>query len=412
MAAIYKRLLSPNKKGEQLLIFVIKHGNNIRLDYSSEVKLNQKYWNKDKLVKKSHSEYLKLNNLLRSIEALIQVIVTQLVLSDIDISKTAIKKRLDSQFQRARMVKENDSDKQLSFYKFAYSFIKNSYTNKKAGTVKTYLQTLNRLKDFDNKLDFQDVNMEFYSAFVGYLRNECGILDSTIGKHIKNLKAILNEATEQGHNSNLTYRYKKFKTFREEADSIYLTKHELSLITNLDLSKRSGLERVRDLFLIGCNTGLRFSDLKNLNKGNIHNRDDGQYILIRTQKTEKQVMIPINATVKAIIVIYHGEIPMAISNQKMNLFLKEICKMAGLDSIVQVTKKRAGELEKHNLYKYQLVSTHTARRSFATNAYLSGVPALAIMKITGHKSESSFMKYIKGSQEENAFTLSKHPFFS
>jgi integrase len=105
-------------------------------------------------------------------------------------------------------------------------------------------------------------------------------------------------------------------------------------------------------------------------------------------------------------------IPKAISNQKMNFALKEIGKLAGLDASTQVTKTRAGLLETHVLPKYKLITTHTARRSFATNAYLSGVSSLAIMKITGHKSESSFMKYIKGSQEENATALSKHPFFT
>lgn len=411
MATIYKRLLDPNKRDEQLLIFIIRNGTSVRLDYSSGIKLQRKYWNSEKLVKKTHPEHIKLNNLLQYYEGQIQVIVNQIAISESAVSCSIIKAKLDSIFNRVGHESEFNSSRKMSFFSFADNFIRYSTTTKKWGTVKTYKQTLNRLKKFNSKLDFEDFDMEFYSAFVQYLRSDGVILDSTIGKHIKCLKAILNEASEQGHNSKFDYKSKRFKSFRTEADTIHLSRSEISLIENLNLSKRPGLDRVRDLFLIGCNTGLRFSDLEHLTKDNIVTRDEGQYILIRTQKTEKQVMIPINATVKTIIQKYEGDIPRAISNQKMNVALKEIGELAGINTTVQITKKRAGMLEKHSHKKYQLITTHTARRSFATNAYLSGVPALAIMKITGHKSESSFMKYIKGSQEENAHTLAQHPFF-
>jgi len=411
MATVYRRLLAPNKKNEQLLILVVKHGNTIRLDYSSGIKLHSKFWNKHKHVKRKFEGHEKINNQVASMEAQIQIIVNQMVINKDELKARYIKRKLNNEFRRGTQDDDNTKHKEKNFYNFCDTFICQSCISKKKATVDTYRQTVNTLKSFRPKLDFNDITLDFYNMYIMYLRKELNMLDNTIGKHIKNLKAILNEATEQSYNTNLTFRSRRFKTFREQSDSVYLTKYELKLMAEVNLTARPGLDKVRDLFLIGCNTGLRFSDLEHLTKDNIVTRDDGQYILIRTQKTEKQVMIPVNATVRAIIDKYQGEVPGAISNQKMNAFLKEIGKLAGIDSRAQVSKKRAGVLEKYSYKKYQLITTHTARRSFATNAYLSGVPALAIMKITGHKSESSFMKYIKGSQEENAYVLSKHPFF-
>ncbi|WP_445956929.1 site-specific integrase [Yeosuana sp.] len=219
----------------------------------------------------------------------------------------------------------------------------------------------------------------------------------------------MNEATERGYNTNLEFRNKRFKTLREEADNVYLSIDELQKIEKIDLKASPKLEKVRDLFLIGCYTGLRFSDFTQINPENIISNNT--VIEIRTKKTGQRVSIPLHKTVRTILKKHSNKLPKAYSNQKMNEYLREVVGLAGIKELIETTITKGGKVEKNVLPKHKLVSTHTARRSFATNLYLAEVPTISIMKITGHKTERSFMQYIKVTQKENADKLLTHPFF-
>ena len=161
---------------------------------------------------------------------------------------------------------------------------------------------------------------------------------------------------------------------------------------------------MRDLFLIGAYTGLRFSDFTSITADNIRFNT----LHIEQQKTGKPVSIPMHPIVLNIWKKYGGQLPKVISNQKFNDYLKEVCKLAGIDSIEQKSITKGGMRLKKSYKKYELVSSHTARRSFATNLYLSGFPTLSIMQITGHRTETAFMKYIKVTANQHASLLRKH----
>ncbi len=181
------------------------------------------------------------------------------------------------------------------------------------------------------------------------------------------------------------------------------------------MSKDPRLDRVLDLFLIGCYTGLRFSDYTQLRPANI--TYGGTILSVTTQKTRSRVAIPLNANVLAILAKYDrgdgpGVLPPAMSNQKFNAYLKELAQKAGFTTDVERTRTQGGQKSTLTASKWELVTTHTARRSFATNAFLAGVPTVSIMKITGHVSETQFMKYIKITAEQNALLLLHHPHFS
>ena len=135
-------------------------------------------------------------------------------------------------------------------------------------------------------------------------------------------------------------------------------------------------------------------------------------IKVKTQKTDELVLIPMNRIVCEIIEKYEGNLPNAISNQKMNDYLKEVGQLAKIKEVIEKVSTKGGKRIREKFYKYELITVHTARRSFATNAYLFNVPAISIMKITGHRTEKNFLKYIKISQEDNANKLINHPFFS
>ena len=273
-----------------------------------------------------------------------------------------------------------------------------------------YNQTLNVLKDFQKKkrklIDFDTIDLNFYNEFTEYMATEKLYGINNIGKHIKTLKTFLNDASERGFNSNFAYKSKKFKTFNVPVDNIYLKESELDELFKLDLTGEPRYDKVRDLFLVGCWTGLRFSDFSNIKPENI----DGEFIEIKTQKNAEPVVIPIHPSVKMIMEKYKGQsensLPPAISSQKMNEYLKKIGeKLDTLKIPVSISSTKGGLYITTTKPKHDLIATHTARRSFASNLYIKGFPAQQIMKITGHKTERAFMKYIKITPKETAKVL-------
>ncbi|MBA7533404.1 Tyrosine recombinase XerC [subsurface metagenome] len=217
------------------------------------------------------------------------------------------------------------------------------------------------------------------------------------------MKRILNEASLPEVNINKFVFYKRFKVFQEDTDAIYLNEEELQAMYKLDLSNEPCLDHVRDLFLVGAWTGLRFSDLSNIQAKNIQ----GDYIHIQTRKTGQKVVIPIHWMVKAIMAKYkdrfENNLPSGINNWKMNSCLKEIArKLDELKVKESIKYTKAGKTIQMKKEKAEMVTAHTARRSFATNMYKRGVPVIAIMGVTGHRTETSFLRYIKVTPDEHA----------
>src|SRR5690606_26463206 len=152
--------------------------------------------------------------------------------------------------------------------------------------------------------------------------------------------------------------------------------------------------------------GLRVSDFNNLDETDI----SGKFLRVTTRKTLKPVVIPVHPVVREILESGF-RLSQRLSEQKINSHIKEVCQLAGIQEPVTVTRTQAGKARKRTMPKYELVTTHTARRSAATNMYKAGIPAISIMVITGHTTQKSFMKYIKISEEENAELLANHEFF-
>ncbi|MFO7890373.1 MAG: phage integrase SAM-like domain-containing protein [bacterium] len=287
----------------------------------------------------------------------------------------------------------------------------------------SYQQTQKKLEDYakykNKHLDFDSIDLDFYYDFVEYLEKVEKFSINNIGKHIKNLKAILNEVTERGINSNMAYKSKKFKVLREEVPNVYLNEEELKDLYELDFNskklKEKGLkkkhERARDLFLVGCYTGLRFSDLTNIKSNNfqmIEDQDERfEALVITMQKTGKRIPIPVHPIVKEIREKYknvtENSLPPKISNQKLNEYLKDICQeVESLKKKEEAIVTREGQKVSKMVPKHDLITTHTARKSFATNMYHRGLGTVTIMNITGHTTESAFLKYIKATPTDHA----------
>lgn len=312
---------------------------------------------------------------------------------------------------------------------FEFTYIPRYKAVRSHGTLKTYITTLNKLRDYEaakrRKLKFEDINIDFYNDLQAWFFTQ-GFARNYFGSLVKIIRQIYREArtTDELHSLHGT-DHRDFSAPKDTADTVYLNTDELKKIHTLRLTpellekkeaeetlsldniqkKLTALERARGLFLIGCYTGLRVSDFSRLSDAHI-----GKYINIKTSKTGTSVVIPIHPVVREII--NRGfDLSDTVSDQKLNKQIKEVCLLAGITQVVLINKNVGGKNVEQAFPKYKLVSSHTARRSFATNAYKSGVPTIAIMKITGHTKESTFLKYIKVSAEENAEILSNHPFF-
>jgi len=399
---------SAKKETPVFMVFLIKQK---RIRISTGIKIHPKHWNKEKRKARETSllpSWESINNRLETIKNDVMKCFRehQNMTSNINIEK------LRADFEGIIHPKVVDKREQMTFMKSIVEYIHT--TNKKEWTIKHYITTKNTLTDYQEHihrdLDFEDINIEFYDAFMRFMEKKKKFALNTCGTHIKNIKIFMNNAIDREYTIADGHLHKKFRTVAETSDSIYLNEEELKIIYDLDLSKNNRLEQQRDLFIIGCYTGLRFSDLAQLQPENIiRNRTR---LRIKTAKTGEIVEVPLKKMVINILEKYEWELPKSISDQKMNDYLKEIGQQAGLTEKVVKAITRGGSRETKHHEKWELIMVHTARRSFATNAYLSGVPTISIMKLTGHTAEKSLMKYIKISQEQNADLLSQHPFFS
>lgn len=406
MASVTFALKEPNAIEDTLIILLFRL-NNQQWKFSFNQKINPKYWNAkaNKAREVRAFPYAELNTMLSNLKNEILDTCRRLTNDGEPITKTRVKEAIDRVLQKDIQVTSNKD-----FFTFIDNLIENS--NKKLFTIKQYKQARRVLKDFQDyrkqPVTFESIDLDFYEGFTKYL-TEKGYFTNSIGGFIKNLKVFMNEAVDRGITKNLTYKHKKFKTVDEQTESIYLTTDEIKAMFDEDLSDNERLENVRDLFVIGCYTGLRFSDLAKLSDKNII--DNNTKIKILTEKTGELVIIPLHRYVRDILKRRNGVIPRVISNQKMNEYLKELGAKVNINDKVTIHYTKGGKRTAEHLKKYELITVHTARRSFATNAYLNDIPTISIMKITGHRTEKAFLKYIKISQEDNANKLLNHPFF-
>lgn len=418
--ASYNYYLKDGKSKTDTPIYLLFDDGVNRCKLYIQQSINPKDWNSEKWeARKSLQGFSDFNSKLSKIQTKCEELHTSLTKEEkfsVELFKLKFKSYLDELNNRKRVNETTEVNQFTYLTDFAQYFLDTVKTTvsgkaKTEGTKIQNKQTLTILKGFETakhkRITFDKVNLDFYHDFVDYLTKTKGLSPNTIGRHIKTLKLFLNEATERGINTKFDYRSKRFKALSEPVEKIYLTEEELMNIYNYDFSQNKKLEKTRDLFIVGCYTGLRFSDFSHLNTDNINN---GQ-IKIKTQKTGEIVVIPIHWTVKEILEKYSGTakgLPRPISNQKMNEYLKDMGKAVEINEPIIVNTVKGGLRAQTTVPKYKLIATHTARRSFASNLYLSGFPAISIMKITGHKTEKSFMGYLRISQEENANQLHKH----
>lgn len=297
-----------------------------------------------------------------------------------------------------QVANEESKIKIRNFWKCYDEFVKvngklNDWT---PATFEKFSALRNHLSDYDKKLSFEKFDEEGIANLVDFLGKK-GMKNSTINKQLGFLRWFLRWCYEKGYHHNHTFEYFKPKLKNAPKQVIFLTEKELEQLETLAIpQKYASLGVVRDVFLFCCYTGLRYSDVYNLTWEDIHHGK----IEIVTIKTADRIQIEFNRKSQAIIDKYtdvhlpNKKVFPVISNQKMNKYLHELCKLAKIDTLIKSTHYEGNKRIDDVQPKYELVGTHCGRRTFICMALSKGIPPTIVMKWTGHSDYKAMKPYI------------------
>ena len=277
-------------------------------------------------------------------------------------------------------------------------------------TFEKFAAVKNHLTNFREGLTFEFFDERGLNDYVGYLRDVKEMRNTTIGKQLSFLKWFLRWAFKKGVHQNNAYDSYKPKLKSTQKKIIFLTWDELNRLREFKIpSNKQALERVRDVFLFQCFTGLRYSDVFNLRRSDIK----GDHIEVTTVKTSDSLIIELNKHSKAILDKYKdvafedNKVLPVITNQKMNDYLKELAELADIDEPIRQTYYKGNERIDEVTPKYALLGTHAGRRTFICNALALGIPPQVVMKWTGHSDYKAMKPYIDIADDIKANAMSK-----
>lgn len=360
----------------------------------SQVKVLERDWKpKEQSIKppkknEPYNYHVEYNKIIEDTLSDVKILFRYIHLNNIEPTKVFITEKLDKGLDKLNLTHD--------FYTSFDEFIEINKTTKVPRTIKSYVTTLNFLKDFENntgyKITFDSIDNYFFEKLQDYTFLTRKNKNSYLAFIVKVLRTFLNWAYEREYHTNL--KYKKLKAKEDETEVIYLTMDELMKLYNHEF-KSTRLKHVRDVYCFGCFTGLRFSDIKALKPSNVFKT----HIKITVQKTRSiDHKIPLNQFALQILERYNDTIyePLpVISGQKFNKYIKECCEAVGIDTPTTVTRYIGQRRVDKTEPKHKFITSHTARKTFVTNSLILGMKEMVVRNITGHKKEESFRKYVK-----------------
>lgn len=289
------------------------------------------------------------------------------------------------------------------FWQFFDKFLQQKKGSIRPSTFTNYLKLKRLLLEFQEscnyKISFTSFNSKFYTLFQNFFISR-NLQVNYFANTILTLNSVLKNANFSNIKLHNDISKKYFSVSKKTPDSVYLSENELSKLIELDLSYSISMQRCRDLFIIGAYTGLRYSDVCQLSDDKIQNNS----IKIRHIKTGKWVNIPIHPAINNIVNKW-GTFPKAIDHSDFNKRIKKIAQKAGINQIVSSNKYIGIQVIESKLPKYELISSHTMRRSFITNLHHKGMPLRNIMDFSGHSTMSSLERYLKSDLNESSNLL-------
>lgn len=369
-------------KETERLIYLFASFNGQRLKYSTGRKIEVRLWNEKANTPKQVKGNSLLTQYLNDLKAEVLRLEINTQLANEVLTTDKVKAHLDSYTNRTE---RNDK---LKLTGHLQTFVDLYKATKRHNTAKKFVSLINHLNAYQTEkkvtLNFQGMDLMFYDSFTQYLSKK-GLQSNSISTLIRGLKTFLTWASDRGLNKYSVY--KKFKAPETEQNIIHLSQTELMQFYATELPDR--LERIKDSFVFCCYTGLRFSDLMQVNRDRIK----GNTLHITTEKTNDNTTIPLTEIPLQILYKYDYQLPV-ISNQKANEYLKEAAKLAELTDKVELKESRGAKVIKKTYEKHQVISWHDSRKTFVTLSLEMGIPAEVIMKISNHKQHKVFRKYL------------------
>ena len=390
-----------------------------RIEFTTGYRIDSAKWDADKQrVKNGCSNKLKqsaseINASLLEYYTEIQSIFKRFEVEDVMPTPEQIKKAFNALH---KPVSEEPKPKKealpCDFFQVFDDFVEdcgrqNNWTD---STFEKFAAVKNHLTNFREGLTFEFFDERGLNDYVGYLRDVKEMRNTTIGKQLSFLKWFLRWAYKKGVHQNNAYDSYKPKLKSTQKKIIFLTWDELNRLREFKIpSNKQALERVRDVFLFQCFTGLRYSDVFNLRRSDIK----GDHIEVTTVKTSDSLIIELNNHSKAILDKYKDvafeddKVLPVITNQKMNDYLKELAEMAGIDEPIRQTYYKGNERIDDVTPKYALLGTHAGSRTFICNVLALGIPPQVVMKWTGHSDYKAMKPYIDIADDIKANAMSK-----
>lgn len=408
MASVTFSLKEPNSKEKTPVILFFRYDSQ-RIKIYTKQSIEPLFWDKTKNRVKNTIKVnsQKINEQLKEMESLLFELFDKFIEH---YQRKPLPQELKNIFQKEyfEKVPQFSKIKEKTFFELFEEYIENKKVeNPSTTTYRKYEQVRNCLLEFQKiskkTLTAESMGLQFRNEYLQFLQDERNFAQTTIYRHMKFFKTVLLYIEALGYKINPQIKISGYLPKDEVSERIALSGKELAEMESLDLSNSPRLDQVRDRFLIGCYTGLRFSDFVRLNKSNI---EDGKYILIRQQKTQQNITIPFFDNVKRIFEKYNYEMPRPISEVNFNLYLKEVAKLCDtLREPYETLKTIGGKRVKIQTPRYEQVSTHTARRTFVTLNHAKGVELDALMIATGHANIKTIRNYVKLNDKQNADVL-------
>ena len=388
-----------------------------RIEFTTGYRIDASKWDADKqrvrngCTNKLKQSAAEINATLLRYGADIQEIFKEFEVLDVMPAPDQIKQAFNMRYEKAGTQEEPEPETQDLFNVFDLFTkecgLQNNWTT---ATFEKFKAVKAHLAAFDPHLQFNRFTETGLNEYVTFLRERCDLRNSTIGKQVGFLKWFLRWSSKKGYHQNIAYNTFKPKLKNTPKKVIFLTKEELEKLKTCPIPPgKQYLERVRDVFLFSCFTGLRYSDVYNLKRSDIK----ADHIEITTVKTADSLIIELNNHSKTILDKYkdvHFENDKAlpvISNQKMNDYLKELAQLSEIDEPVRETFYKGNERIDLVTPKYELLGTHAGRRTFICNALSLGIPAQVVMKWTGHSDYKAMKPYIDVADSIKADAMDK-----
>ncbi|MBD0402953.1 site-specific integrase [Flammeovirga sp. EKP202] len=396
MATVKLYLKDKNAHKVTKVICAVSDGRGVFIKVPTSVSVNPKHWSvKNQRILSANSNAVALNQQLEKFKNRVFTIYLEAKNNGLQANAKYIKEQLHP--------KENTVTKEEKFWKVFDNYLELKTNSLSISSIKKIKSLRVHLRSFEEKkyitFDLEKMDQMIFERLQDYMYKDADLNVQTTAKYLGLFKTFLNWCksmkivdNDDHKQFSLTHQPETLKPILDDKDIDKL--RTVSLTNNY-------LDNARELLILSTLTGLRFSDYSKINLSQIRiDSEEREYLVLRQTKTNERIEVPLNSESSRIVHdLIDGKVR-AISNQKLNQYVKEVCKLAGIDDLFEVDEFKGTQKTTYQKPKYELITTHTGRRTFATRLLLKGVPTKTVMKFTGHKDERSFSKYVNIPKEK------------